>query len=81
MVSRHKTKVLEQSPELRWLASRPQELRDFEGKWVAVVGDNVVASGDSPLDVSMSLPEELRGRALLHRVTRADFDPNAIFIG
>ena len=81
MVSRHKTKVLEQSPELRWLASRPQELRDFEGKWVAVVGDNVVASGDSPKDVKQALPEEHRGRGLLHRITRRDFEPAAIFIG
>jgi len=81
MVSRHKTKVLEQSPELRWLASRPPELREFEGKWVLVVGQRVLASGDSPLELSKTIPEDLRGKGLLHRVTPRDFDPTAIFIG
>lgn len=68
------------SPELRWLASRPLALREFEGKWVVLVDERVVASGDSPKEVMEALPEQYRGRGLLHRITRRDFDPNAIVI-
>jgi|CXWL01.1.fsa_nt_gi hypothetical protein len=51
MVSRHKTKVFEMSPELKWLSSKPAALRAYEGKWVGILGDRVVAVGDSASEV------------------------------
>ena len=37
--------------ELKWFTSLPQELKKFEGKHVALLGNKVVASGKSPKSV------------------------------
>jgi len=37
--------------ELKWFISFPQELKKFEGKHVALLGNKVVASGESAKSV------------------------------
>ena len=37
--------------ELNWFASFPEELKKFRGKHVAIIGKEVVASGESAKEV------------------------------
>jgi len=37
--------------ELNWISSHSNELEDFWGKWIAIVEDKIVASGDSVKEV------------------------------
>lgn len=37
--------------EMNWFASSPKELEEFRGKYIALVGKEVVASGESAKEV------------------------------
>ena len=37
--------------ELNWISTHFEELEHYWGKWVAIVGDRIVASGDSVKEV------------------------------
>lgn len=68
------------SPELEWLATRPQELRPYLGQWVAILDERVIASGPTPDSVVAQLTPGKR-LPLLLEVWRDDVDPDCYFIG
>ncbi len=37
--------------EHEWMAKHPKELKIFEGKWIAILENNVIATGNSYLEV------------------------------
>ena len=64
MVSRHKTKFFEMSPELRWLSTKPEALKAYDRQWVGISGERVVAAGLSVTEVrdaleAIGLPDAL----------------------
>ncbi|MBI5290054.1 MAG: hypothetical protein HY873_13855 [Chloroflexi bacterium] len=81
MVSRHKTKVWEMSPEMLWFQEHPQELATYEGKWVAIKGGKVIASGDSASGVIKRLNAGNEEDALLSFVGPEDCRPDTYFVG
>ena len=44
-----------QNAELEWLSSHPKEVEKYSGKWVAVIENGILASGDSASEVEALL--------------------------
>lgn len=69
--------------ETRWIQSKPAALKPFGGKWVAILGESVLSSGDSMRTVYDFVKAQGRADALIiklppdgveprHRIANAD---------
>lgn len=70
----HKTRIRSTTREFHFYVSKATEInRKFAGKHVAIIGDRVVASGSSPLDVWKKAKRlHPQGRPLLAYVPKRD---------
>lgn len=54
------------TPEYVWLAGHPKKKASFRGRYIAVVGDEIVSSGTDLADViAKARPHEKGGRRIL----------------
>lgn len=67
-------------PELRWYQENLRQLADHEGRWIAILGQEIVASGRSMRDVRDQLSQQSVRDALIVRVPE-DVTRREYFIG
>lgn len=65
-ITRSPVKGVDRSAEFHWLKTKAAE---YEGKWVALVGENLVASSDTLKELLSRLAElQLEQKALIHHL-------------
>ncbi len=59
--------------ELSWMSTHKKELEKFSGKWIAVLDDKILASGDSVTNVMRKTKQKnIKGLPLVTKVPRKD---------
>jgi hypothetical protein len=66
--------------DMRWVHDHLDELREYQGMWVAVVGCRVVAAGDDIAQILSEVEAQGLSDPFVTRIP-ADRERNAIFIG
>lgn len=70
--------VLSRRKEVEWLSSNARELGNYEGQWIAIEGNEVVARGSDEVEVEMRAREKGIKVPLLVRIPSKDDMP---FVG
>ena len=60
------------SKELQWISKNPEKLRLYEGKWIALVDNRLISSGDSLTDVRFQAKKITKKEPLIFKVPRKD---------
>ncbi len=58
---------------LEWISKHPKEVAKYEGKWVAITKDGIVASGDSIKEIDKELSgKNIKEQPLIMKIPRKD---------
>jgi len=60
------------SKELQWISKNPEKLRLYEGKWIALIDNRLIASGDSLSNVRREARKLTKKEPLVFKVPRKD---------
>ena len=58
---------------LEWISKHPKEVSKYEGKWVAITTDGIIASGDSIKEIDIELAgKKIKEQPLIMKIPRKD---------
>jgi hypothetical protein len=60
------------SKELQWISKNPEKLRLHEGKWIALVDNRLISSGNSLNNVRIQAKKITKKEPLVFKVPRKD---------
>jgi len=60
------------SRELQWISKNPEKLSTYEGKWIALVNNRLITSGDSLSIVRKEAKKLTKKEPLIFKVPRKD---------
>jgi hypothetical protein len=60
------------SRELQWISKNPEKLSMYGGKWIALIDNRLIASGDSLSSVRKEAKKKTREEPLVFKVPRKD---------
>ncbi len=59
--------------ELNWLSEHSKEIEKYSGKWIAILGEQILATGDSVRSVMRDVKKKhIKGLPLVTKVPRKD---------
>jgi len=60
------------SRELQWISQNPEKLNKYAGKWIALLDNRLIASGDSLSKVRIEAKKIAKKEPLVFKVPRKD---------
>jgi hypothetical protein len=60
------------SKELQWISKNPEKLSMYGGKWIALIDNRLIASGDSLSNVRREARKLTKKEPLVFKVPRKD---------